>query len=160
MCVTMTLRRQDCWTKQKIEIYYVLVTAIISRMALNPNSMKMVLKQPPTATIFWSVLSMSAVGIHSIDVVTFVNEPWLLSPFMFLQPPPTNNSTPTHPPFHKVPPHQTQPAPHNAHVQGCSANPSYRKDLTPESEHLRRSVLKAKVCAPPCGDMVYCPLWT
>lgn len=37
MCVTITSRRQNCWTKQRIKIYYVLVTAIISRMALNPQ---------------------------------------------------------------------------------------------------------------------------
>lgn len=50
--------------------------------------MNLVLKPPPSATVFWSVLLMSVVGIHSINVITFMNEPWLLSPFMLCYPPP------------------------------------------------------------------------
>lgn len=91
----------------KIKVYSVLAIVMISRMAFKPNSVSMVLIQPSSATVFWSVLPVGC--RHSFNRCHYFYE-WILTSLLIHALQPSPNSTPTHPQLHRVYHHQDPPS--------------------------------------------------
>lgn len=105
--VMMIAKRQNYWIKQRIKVYSVLAIVIISRMAFKPNSVSILLIQPSSATVFWSVLPVGC--RHSFYRCHYFYE-WILTSLLIHALQPSPNSTPTHPQLHRVYPHQDRPS--------------------------------------------------